>query len=789
MSEIQLNETAEFQDLSQKYTAAVENSQLMLERLAELEFALEDQSWQRLLADSDREFSPNGRATIRRMARLAFLKSPLINHAVRIQANYVWAQGMNTNADNEDVNTLLQDFLDDKHNRRVLTGSNASKQTEMELQVEGDLFIGLTWNQATGHVRVKKFVPDQITDVYTNPEDESEIWFYKRQFRVRGDTVRTAYEERTVWYPDYRYIYNENHQRPSMIDDQPVDWDIVIKHTKVGGFSDSKFGVPEIYNALDWAIAVKSNLEDFASITRALTRFAWRARTKGGPKNVAGIKTKLSTTLGSGNGETNPVPVAGSTLISTDGVDMDPIKTAGIAPSPDESQRLWLMVSAGTGIPLTMLAGDAEAGSYATAQTLDRPTELQMRARQSLWADLYKDIYDFVIDRAIEAPSGPLKGDQDIDEYTGEIEWVISGDTDGTERQFDIEFPSILKRSMTETVSAVVAATTLDGKSLAGTIDRKTTIKLLLSALELDDTDELIEQILEENPEYAEPEAINPATPPMSSPVMAAGSATGQQPPSGNVAPIAAKTPNALQAPKPQQKTEALRESAAIPKMADSTAKAIADGAKRLRDGKMSKDQFVAGARTVLHSAYRDAAHNGGKQAHPKFTPDNSLDQAMVGRAEAQVPFLGQWADRLMGTQQTEAAKPVPAPPIDTEDDGMSDDAIDNRAGMYGNTVRAAFFAGMVMAAGSLAKGSGSKGQTAQAAEPTFQWEGGDCALCSARDGETYSESDLPGLPGEGDFGELCEGGPNCNCNLTILNPVSEAGRLKSAWSKFVGGA
>lgn len=51
--------------------------------------------------------------------------------------------------------------------------------------------------------------------------------------------------------------------------------------------------------------------------------------------------------------------------------------------------------------------------------------------------------------------------------------------------------------------------------------------------------------------------------------------------------------------------------------------------------------------------------------------------------------------------------------------------------------------------------------------EATWITEDDPCDLCAERSGRTYTLQDLPGLPGDGDFGELCEGGINCRCSIT----------------------
>ena len=61
----------------------------------------------------------------------------------------------------------------------------------------------------------------------------------------------------------------------------------------------------------------------------------------------------------------------------------------------------------------------------------------------------------------------------------------------------------------------------------------------------------------------------------------------------------------------------------------------------------------------------------------------------------------------------------------------------------------------------------------------------GSCDLCAERDGETYTMDTLPCWPGDGGFGEFCDGAGNCNCyleyvednqsdNATASNPISD---------------
>ena len=45
------------------------------------------------------------------------------------------------------------------------------------------------------------------------------------------------------------------------------------------------------------------------------------------------------------------------------------------------------------------------------------------------------------------------------------------------------------------------------------------------------------------------------------------------------------------------------------------------------------------------------------------------------------------------------------------------------------------------------------------------------CDLCDERDGEEYTLDTLPCWPGDGGFGEFCDGAGNCNCYLEYIDP------------------
>lgn len=485
-------------DRLRETVATLENNQeLLQENMAQLELALEDANWMRLMLAGEREFSREGIKRIAELARVMVIKNPLIKRQVMVQALYVWSQGVTVRSKNKVVNQVLQDFWDDEKNRAELTSHQALMLKEIDLQVEGNLFFVFFTRPTDGRVRVRTIPPDEIVDVISNPQDAKSPWFYKRVWtekEVNPTTGRTKSTRKTAYYPDWRYHPNAP---IAAIGGQPVQWDAPIYHVKTGGLSGWKFGLSEVYASIDWARAYKDFLEDVASLMRSYSRFAWNLKFKGGKKTMDAAKSKLNSTLGdAGTGsETNPAPVAGSTFLGSDLYDLQPMNIRGATISPDDGRRLLLMVASSAGLPETYF-GDVSVGTLATAKTMDRPTELAMRNRQMTWTDILRDILTFVILQALKASEdneikklGSIQRIADGDETEEKIVW-----TQEIQALLDIDFPPILERDVQTAVQSIVTAATLNGQEL-GIFNEPTVARLLLTALAQDDVDEIMAEL------------------------------------------------------------------------------------------------------------------------------------------------------------------------------------------------------------------------------------------------------------------------------------------------------
>lgn len=500
------------------------NLDLFQERLAELEVSIAEAGWQRLGTDGDREFTRAALRQINRLVRIYWLKNPLIKRAVAVKTVYVFGQGVSIRAEHPTINAIVQEFAENRKNRSELFEHQSRMLKETELELFGNLFFVFFANSSTGRVLLRSIQPDEIEDIIYNPEDDKDPRYYLRVWtrkEVNYDTGDVKYSAQKAYYPDWRHNPEEGH--PASIGDTPVRKDEPIYHVAVNCLSDMKFGVSEVYAALDWAKAYKQFLENWATIVQAYSRFAMQITAKGGKAGIAAAKDRIASTLASVGRETNPSPVTASMFVAQEGVKLEAVRTSGATTSMDDARRLMLMVSSATGIYETYLTGDPSTGNLATAKTMERPMELMFADRQQLWKDVIHDLLQYVVDQAATAPNGAIPGTISTDGF-GDRVVILPNDTDNEDpelrdqpidRRITIRFPPILEHDLTDMIDAITKGATLGGSPLAGTLPLKTITRLLLENLDPDHVDEVIEGLFPDGAgeDLASPPAAAPGDP------------------------------------------------------------------------------------------------------------------------------------------------------------------------------------------------------------------------------------------------------------------------------------
>jgi hypothetical protein len=153
---------AELAEVVAAERATVEHLQ---ETLADLELRMYEPGWQMLVAGGRDEFSRAGLTRITAVCRLMALKNPLIKRGIALRIAYVWGQGLTVAARGngktvkgragQDVNAVVQAFLDDDSNQRTFTSHQAQEELERALGTDGNVFLALFTSPSTGRVQVR----------------------------------------------------------------------------------------------------------------------------------------------------------------------------------------------------------------------------------------------------------------------------------------------------------------------------------------------------------------------------------------------------------------------------------------------------------------------------------------------------------------------------------------------------------------------------------------------------------------------------------------------------------
>ena len=456
-----------------------------VERLQEslAELAFEDQGWAKLSQEGNQQLTREGLKKAAELSRLMFVLNPLIKQGGIIRAAYVWGQGVQISARDEDVNTVVQAFLDDEGNREAYTGQQARVQHEHANYTDGGFFIACFTNPLNGRVQVRDIPFDEVTDILTDPGDKTRPWFYLRQWTentVTPDGTRSN-RQMKAYYPALKY---QPATRFKTIDGVPVYWDSPVKHVKVNALSGWQWGVGDAYAALPWARAHKEFLEDWALLVKALSRIAYQISGKKVPDSQKQRAVQNMHNL-----------PAGSTANMSEGQSIEAVPKSGATIDSESSRPLMVMVAMALSIPVTVLSGDpGTTGARAVAETLDMPTRLTMQGRQEVHAEADRDLTSYVIEQAIIAPRGPLKGTtvRDGDRLYAKL----AKDVDDT---IEVVWPDLEEQPLDIFMAALEKANDM------GALPPVEKIKLALRALKVKDVDEILDDITDDEGNLTDP--------------------------------------------------------------------------------------------------------------------------------------------------------------------------------------------------------------------------------------------------------------------------------------------
>jgi hypothetical protein len=413
----------------------------------------------------------------------------------------VWGQGVEVSgraagkSGEQDVNAVIQQFFNDPANRRTFTGHQARLAAEHCLGTDGNLPILLFTKPSTGRVQARTVPFEQVIEVIPNPDDASDPWYFRRQWSEMTLDTKSGTVIPTPKQALHPAIGYRPASRPPTMGSVPVMWDAPMVLVKVNAISTAaQFGIPDAYAAVDWARAYKLFLEDWARLCRALSRIAWKATTPGrASSKVAAAIAKAPTV----DPLTREPREAGATAVVPPTVNLEAVNKTGATLDSESGRPLAAMVAAGLDVPVTMLLGDpGVTGARATAETLDRPTEMAMSSRRELWTDVLLEICEYLVRESVRAQKGALKGKLVVDEW-GKERVELDGDTDAT---VDVTWPPIEEADPLTMVQAIVAADD------TGKVPAKVILTLLLQALNVRHVDEIVDEMVDDDGNWIGPD-------------------------------------------------------------------------------------------------------------------------------------------------------------------------------------------------------------------------------------------------------------------------------------------
>jgi hypothetical protein len=403
-----------------------ETNLLLAETIADLELAVEDAGWNRMSAEGNIEFTGAARRQLTSLCRTVAVANPLVKRGVMLRIAYIWGGGVELAARDPKVQDVIQQFWDD--NYRSLSGSQAQEELERALATDGNVYLAGFTSALTGRVQVRSIAADEIKDIVCNPEDSDEPWFYVREYTRKslgadaGGSTSTVTQSETVKevYPALGYVPAS---RIKSLNGDPVKWDAPMLHVAVNRLDGWHYGVPDVYASLAWAKAYKDFLTDWALLTKSLAKFAWRSVSDSKSRaNRAITAIRASVDASSPINQPSNANTAGQVVGMGPGTSLEAIPKSGANIDAGSGKPLAAMVASGLGVPVTLLLADpGVTGARAVAETLDQPTALEMSMRRLLWQGQIGQLLDYVIDQAVIAPKGPLKGTVTVD--SGTVGW------------------------------------------------------------------------------------------------------------------------------------------------------------------------------------------------------------------------------------------------------------------------------------------------------------------------------------------------------------------------------
>lgn len=296
-----------------------------------------------------------------------------------LRSSYIWQggiqyRGIPTESRGRGVN--VQAKIDEPNNQRSFFSPQARVRREKRLYAEGvALWVG---NDQT---KILEAVPlSQITDTLGDPDDESIIWAYKREWSRRQKDGK--YKDMKRWY--FVDTYKDKALDRITVNGQSeqVEKGYTAFDMHANSVEGWAFGFPDALGAWIWNERAKEAYGDGLDVTAAMASILYTA-TGSTAKGAQAAANQFASPHG-----------AGSTAVIGAGNAVNAMSTAGKAFDFSQLREIIAVIASNldvSNIAITSNPGDA-GSSYGSAATLDEPTRLAMEFRRAEHVELDKRV-------------------------------------------------------------------------------------------------------------------------------------------------------------------------------------------------------------------------------------------------------------------------------------------------------------------------------------------------------------------------------------------------------------
>lgn len=296
-----------------------------------------------------------------------------------LRSSYIWQGGIQYDgipSESRGRGTNVQEKIDDPINQRAFFSPQARIRREKRLYAEGiALWIG---NDATK--KLEAIPLSQITATLGDPDDESIIWAYKREWSRRQNNGK--YKDMKRWY--FVDTYKDKELTQITLDGKPVQVEtgytaFDLHANSVEGWA---FGFPDALGAWIWNERAKEAYGDGLDVTAAMASIMW---TMTGSTNKASQNAALQFASPQG---------AASTAVVGAGNSLSAMSTAGKAYDFSKLREIVAVMATSLDVSAMAITGNsADAGSsYGAASVLEMPVKLAMEFRRLEHVELDKRV-------------------------------------------------------------------------------------------------------------------------------------------------------------------------------------------------------------------------------------------------------------------------------------------------------------------------------------------------------------------------------------------------------------